>query len=243
MKKAICFLLFILVLCFAAAAAAEGPREVSVGDIITFGHYEQDNDPDNGPEPIEWIVLDIQDGRALLLSRYGLDAKPYHTELTEDVTWETCALRTWLNSDFLNEAFSEEEQAAILMTDVDNSLEQGYGDWSASGGNNTQDRIFLLSYAESNRYLGVKFWRDEDANKVEARVAPTAYAIHTGADPSSTMQTADGDATAWWWLRSPGEVQILAACVTGGGSLHNSGVNTDGCADRPALWINLDSDI
>ena len=127
------------------------------GDIITFGHYEQDNNLDNGPEPIEWIILDYDEAthRALLLSRYGLEAKPYNTEEV-GTTWEKCTLRSWLNDEFLNAAFSTEEQSAILVTDVDNSDGQCYNGWGTSGGNNTQDRIFLLSYAEANKYLGVE---------------------------------------------------------------------------------------
>ena len=88
--------------------------------MIPFGHYEQDNNPGNGPEPIEWLVLDIQDGKALLLSKYGLEAKAYNTKFV-DITWENCTLRTWLNGEFLAKAFSAEEQSAILLTEVDNS--------------------------------------------------------------------------------------------------------------------------
>ncbi|MBR0513571.1 MAG: hypothetical protein IJK06_04885 [Clostridia bacterium] len=244
MKKLIVAILLLAMLFSVALAEETLPdlSNISVGDVITFGHYEQDNNPDNGAEPIEWIVLDVQGGRALLLSKYGLDAKPFHSKLT-GATWETCTLRAWLNSDFLNAAFNAEEQSLILITDVDNGSDQGYKDWDSSGGNNTQDRIFLLSYYESNQYLGVKFWQDEDANKVEARVAPTEYAVSLGADTSTTMQTAEGEATVWWWLRSPGEIQSVAACVTSGGSLRNSGLNADGCADRPAFWLNLNPDI
>ena len=72
MKKLIIAILILFML-YAVAAAEELTRnttDISVGDIITFGHYEQDNNLDNGAEPIEWIVLDVQDGKALLLSKY-----------------------------------------------------------------------------------------------------------------------------------------------------------------------------
>ena len=157
MRKAIGFLMLVLVLCFAVMANAEEPQKVSVGDIITFGRYEQDNITIFGPEPIEWIVLDVQDGKALLLSRYGLYPQKYNTEWIA-VTWENCTLRAWLNDDFLNEAFSSEEQSSILVTEVDNSDAQCF-DWTTvegdktTGGNNTEDKIFLLSCAEANQYL------------------------------------------------------------------------------------------
>lgn len=76
---------------------------VEVGDTIEFGEYEQDNKSDK--EPIEWNVLDIQDNKALIISKYGLDAKKYNEEY-QSVTWENCTLRKWLNEDFYNEAFS-----------------------------------------------------------------------------------------------------------------------------------------
>ena len=140
----------------------------AAGDMILFGRYEQDNNLDNGTEPIEWLVLDVsEDGKqALLISKYGLDVKQYNTSY-EKKTWETCSLRTWLNTDtteeksFLSTAFTEDEQKKILTTAVDNSSSQGF-DWTTegastnpSGGNDTQDRIFLLSYAEANTYFGV----------------------------------------------------------------------------------------
>ena len=211
--------------------------------MITFGYYEQDNNLDNGPEPIEWIVLDVQDGKALLLSKYGLDAKLYNDEFA-DVTWEACTLRTWLNSDFLNAAFSETEQRVILLTDVDNSDDQGF-DWTTivrnqiTGGNNTQDFIFLLSYAEANRYLGV-IWEGDSNTK--SRVTPTAYAMANGARTWNKDLTADGEPAGWWWLRSPGYNQSNAAYVHSGGSLGGRNAYSGGGVARPALWANLESD-
>ena len=60
----------------APAVATKVPRfaSVAVGDVITFGTYEQDNNPDNGPEPNEWVVLDVKDRKALVISKEG------HTE-------------------------------------------------------------------------------------------------------------------------------------------------------------------
>ena len=210
-----------------------------VGSVVTFGRYEQDNNTDNGAEEIEWIVLDVQDGKALLLSRYGLDAKPYNKE-PEDITWESCTLRAWLNGDFLKTAFSAQEQSAILMTDVDNSKAQGYSGYSTNGGKNTQDKIFLLSYAEANRFLGVT---KDDRNNTKSRVKPTAWAIKNGAYTSISNKTAEGDAAGWWWLRSPGGIQDCAASVVGVGSLNSLGVNNEAGGVRPAFWLDLESDV
>ena len=205
--------------------------------IIRFGRYEQDNNSENGRETIEWIVLDVDEknNKALLLSRYGLSNKPYNDTYT-DVTWEKCTLRGWLNDKFLNSVFTEKEQAAILTTKVDNSASQGY--WKTNGGNNTKDKIFLLSYVEASRYLGVI---SENANNTKARVAPTAYAMAQGAWISDSDKTEDGKPAGWWWLRSPGSIQSRAAVVGGDGLLNDLALD-GGIVIRPALWIDLESD-
>ena len=204
---------------------------------MTFGLYEQDNNLSNGKEPIEWIVLDVQDGKALLLSRYGLDVMPYNTK-REEITWENCTLRKWLNGSFLQTAFTEKEQSAILTTAVDNSEAQGYVGWrSISGGNNTQDKIFLLSCKEANQYLEV----DYTGQNTESRVRPTAYAVQRGAWISNDYKTAEGRAVGWWWLRSPGDNQGRAAGVNIDGALSSRNADEENACVRPAFWLDLES--
>ena len=96
------------------------------GDYIVFGRYEQDGDLSNGPEPIEWEIVAEENGRMLLISRYILDCQPYNTEL-EDVTWETCSLRAWLNDYFYNTAFNSVEQNRILSVTLSNPDNAYYG--------------------------------------------------------------------------------------------------------------------
>lgn len=93
---------------------AEYRSRPTAGNVVTYGHYEQDNDTANGKEPIEWVVLDVQGDKALLISKYGLDVRPYNTEYNH-VTWEECTLRTWLNDTFLNAAFTPEGQQGFLL--------------------------------------------------------------------------------------------------------------------------------
>lgn len=210
-----------------------------LGSTVVFGHYEQDNNKANGPEEIQWIVLDYdeKEHKTLLLSRYGLDALPYNAEY-KAITWLECSLRRWLNENFLKSAFSAEERAAILKTAVDNSPSQGYDHWDTSGGINTHDYIFLLSYAEANRYLNVTF---NGSNNTKSCVAPTVYAISRGASSSSGSQTADGKPAGRWWLRSPGFLQLSAACVES--SLGDHRVDNREQVVRPAFWLNLEADI
>ena len=195
------------------------------GAIVTFGRYEQDGDADNGPEPIEWIVLDEQDGRVLLLSRYGLDCVPYHSRRAI-VTWEKSSLRHWLNREFLAATFDEGECQAVCKTRVDNSPAQGYRNYSANSGSDTMDMVFLLSYAEAWKYL---------PTNDERKTTSTAYAQANGAYCSPV------NGHCWWWLRSNGNHGTCAANVHYDGKLGDFLVHDPYAAVRPAIWVDLRS--
>lgn len=218
--------------------AAARDAKFAVGNYVSFGTYPQTK-AGNDATPIEWLVLARDGNKALLISRYGLDAQRYNKDTTS-VTWETCTLRTWLNGTFYNKAFSSAEQAAILTTNVDNSKNQCYSGWNTSGGNNTQDKVFLLSYAEANKYFGVTY---DNSSNTKSRVAPTAYAIAHGTWTISSNKTADGTDAGWWWLRSPGNYQDFAAVVDTDGSLRNIPVNYVSGSVCPALWVNIEMNV
>ena len=211
--------------------AAEEPAfempDVSVGDYITFGSYEQDNDESNGKEPIEWLVLDTDGDKALVISKYALDCQPYNEE-RENVTWETCTLRTWLNGSFYDEAFDASEQRMIQTSTVE---ADAYG---ADPGNDTNDKVFLLSLGEKDQFF--------DSN--DARMcAPTEYAIAQGVDRSSDWSSdckVDGIDTCSWWLRSIGWNSDEAASlfVDGDESYGSVGIRE---AVRPAMWVRLEA--
>lgn len=143
-----------------AAAADSGPyadeiaaiTAASVGDIVYFGNYEQDNNTSNGKEPVAWYVLDKSGGEATLLSVYLLDNQPYHEDWGNDITWEECTLRSWLNGTFYNAAFSVEEQAAVVNTNVVNADNPYYG---TKGGRDTMDKVWLLSLGEVEKYFHI----------------------------------------------------------------------------------------
>ena len=200
--------------------------EAEIGSYVFFGSYEQDNDTSNGKEDIEWIVLAKEDNRALVISRYVLDCRLYDPSMSE-VTWETCALREWLNGPFLD-AFSAEEQNSILDTTVTADRNPSFG---TPPGNDVTDKVFLLSITEVNRYFD-----SDKARKCE----PTDYAKAQGVWISSSRFT--GGEAAIWWLRSPGHLSDHAAIV-----LYDGAVNIEGRGVfnilggvRPALWIDLE---
>ncbi|MBR6089399.1 MAG: hypothetical protein IKP86_05650, partial [Anaerolineaceae bacterium] len=194
------------------------PLDLKAGEIFTFGRYEQDER--SGADPIEWQVLAVENGRALLISRYALEAMKYNEEY-EAVTWETCTLRSWLNGAFYGSVFNNEEKSRIAEVTNDNPDNAKY---RTDGGFSTVDRIFLLSIDEANKYF-----RNDDARMCRA----TFHAKQNGAN------TYNGN--AWWWLRSPGYGSDVAADVFPDGSVYDSGgyINNSGGSVRPAFWLNL----
>ena len=161
----------------------------------------------------------------------ALDVKPYHLT-REEVTWEDCSLREWLNSDFYNAAFSEDEQDSILMADVTADVNP---DYDTDPGQDTQDKVFLLSAAEAQDLFGSGRMYN-DSRKCEA----TAYAIENRADTSKSGHT-------FWWLRSPGSVtsgssSCKATYVDTGGQIQTFGEDVENdhqISVRPAIWISF----
>ncbi len=193
---------------------------VKVGDYITFGTYEQNN---VGAEKIEWKILDIRDGKALIISKYGLDCKPYN-EKDKGVTWESCTLRSWLNGVFYNTAFTAEDRLRIIETVIINTDNPNYG---TEGGNNTSDKVFLLSIEEVNKYFS---YRDE------RKVTRTEYAEKQGAGGND-------NGVSSWWLRTPGGGRANAACVNTNGDVDYNGiwVDSDKFVVCPVLWIDYET--
>lgn len=204
-------------------AAAVRDVAFQPGKIVQFGRYPQTTEG-NDDTMIEWQVLDRDGRNALLISRYGLDVQPY-TWPHAQVTWEQCTLRIWLNDTFANRAFSQKEQQAILMTTVANGSDEGY--WKTDGGNDTQDKIFLLSYRQAEQYFDVTIDNDEN---MKSRMQPTDYALAHGAGKLG------------WWLRSQGPERDTAARVYYVGALDYDFTGVEECV-RPALWVNIDSGV
>lgn len=195
------------------------------GASIIFGSYEQDNDLSNGAEPIEWRILKHEDGKLLLISRYGLDAKVYN-ETDGDTWWNSCTLRSWLNGDFYNTAFNETERGAIQLntTETEDNLQAAP---ATSGGYSISDFVFLLSGEEYTGYINF-----------DRRTEITEYARSQGA-------TVDTDGYARAWLRSPGGTQNAAQVVKPDGVVDPLGDYNYIVANavRPAIWVTVTPDI
>lgn len=204
---------------------------VRVGSYVTFGNYEQDNNMSDGREPIEWRVLAVDGDKVFLVSRYGLDLHLFHNT-DADVTWSDCDMRRWLNGTFLTSAFNSSEQSAIQTTAVYNDASTGYNfgkgkEINPKYGPDTSDKIFLLSWQETQWYL---------KGTSDMKCKATAYAAAHGA---KVMR----NGYCWWWLRSPGYTWHMALGINSEGKrvpgdqrVNNDGENTG--LVRPAMWVN-----
>lgn len=124
-------------------------------DTVLFGTYEQDGDASNGKENIEWIVLDKIDNQYLLLSKYVIDYCQFKKDRVEgiSISWNDSDIKTWSNYDFINSAFTDEEQKHILLNP----------DLLPS------EKVFLLSIDEILKYFGNEN-ENYDGVKIENRI-------------------------------------------------------------------------
>lgn len=208
-------------------------------------------------EPIKWRVLNRSGNDALLLADIALDDQKCNTNY-EDITWETSSMRSWLNGygasvnqpktdysrrNFINSAFTSTQKNAIKTTNVVNNNNIDYG---TAGGNNTSDKVFLLSESEvynTDMAEGYGFVKDSETDDEARRSRCSTYAYAMGTYRSYDTEYTKYNGNIWWWLRSPGIEGNYAAEVYKYGWGYRDGSYVDDTTDgvRPALHLNLAS--
>ena len=216
-------------------------------------------------DPIKWVVLEVKDGKALIISDLVIDAQAYQKDVTyaegDDKyhkensynpsgtlanNYKDSTIRNWLITTFYNTAFGDLQKEVIAMTVVDND-DKVIGDYT--NGNkffceDTEDKIFLLSKGEVKMYdsfneNGERMKKVTDYAKIQG-----AYSDENGGD--------------WWWLRTPtytsektygsgnNAVTIktpnksdTAHNIKVDGSIWSTVVTTDTGGVVPAMWINI----
>jgi hypothetical protein len=179
----------------------------------------------------QWRVLDVQSDKALLLTEDVIEKRCYNKIRTK-ISWEKCTLDHYLNGEFYKK-FSSREQAMILETENTNASNQWFG---GKGGNDTKDKVFLLSIEQVVGYFG-----DSGRLKNRKLKSKNKYSI---SDEFDTERVANYETVAWrWWLRSPGDGNRYAVYVDSNGYLNMLGyyVDDEDGGVRPALWLNLKS--
>ena len=174
-----------------------------VGDVLEFGVY--------GNADLEWIVIDKTEDKMLLLLKYGLGYENVAYHKANSFTWETSSTRSWLNSSFYNDTFSSLEKDIILISDVTADKNPNY---STEQGNDTKDKVFLLSVLEAQKYFA-----SDDDRKCTFK-------------PNGNW--------CYWWLRTNGSDSKIETLIDGAGRISYPGWPGDNiiCALRPAVWID-----
>ena len=180
-------------------------RRVEVGRYIKFGNYPQS--ANGATQPIEWQVLEKENDKMLVVSKYGLEARLFDSESNN---WADSEIRKWLNGEFYNKAFTDQEKKSIKFSNLSDV--------------STIDNVFLLNKEEADKYF---------ANDEKRKCKVTDYAMKNGAWVA-------GNDYSVWWLRSPYSNCISIVCLVdfNGCSLFSS-VHFGDFLVRPALWINL----
>ena len=238
----------------AARRTLKNPSRNSEGvvtwDCVYFGNYPQSDATGMTKEPIKWRVLFVNGDDAFLIADRNLDVQRYN-DISADVTWETCTMRSWLNGyggssnvcgtdytndNFIDRAFTDSEQSAIRDTTVENKDNPEYG---TDGGMDTIDKVFLLSYDEvTNPDYG---FSGDYSEWDEARNSKNTAYVAAGGTIGSLMPS-EGH-TSCWWLRSPGDSSYCAMGVDHDGYVDQGGrdVRRNNYAVCPALHLNLSS--
>lgn len=214
----------------------------NVNDIVTFGTYKD--------EPLEWYILETNGSEVVLLSKNSVRKSTHYNMdetghgLSVPVTWETCSIRKWLNEDFYTDAFTESEQLVIKTSILENNDNPYYGtrgngeegEKYPSGGNNTEDKVYLLSLEDIEKYWGITV--DDFATYWESKKKD--YLTY-----GATCNEASGgilDIGVQWMLRSPGTTSGGPAHVSEWGGVDYRFVKTAGGLDgdvRPVIKVGL----
>lgn len=206
------------------AVVGEG---VCKGATVRFGKYEQDNNQNNGAEALDWTVLDVKDGKALVISKYVLAFGRYDENFPHKSSWADSDMRVFLQR-FASAAFTADQQAQIAATTVNGAANPIYG---TADNSSASDQVFLLSAAEIEQYF---------ANDLDRMAPCTEYALYQHGNPPDSGLRHMEMGTSYWWTRTPGVFDNGSAYVHYTGSVRYDGMmrgNTI-CGIRPAMWVD-----
>ncbi|MEI6579151.1 MAG: DUF6273 domain-containing protein [Eubacteriales bacterium] len=188
-------------------------------------------------EPIKWRVLSNTEGILFVMAEKILDNKVYNS-ISAPTTWETSSLRSWLNNDFYNAVFTSVEKALInesVVVNEDNPI------LSTEGGNDTKDKLFVLSFSEAILAFN-------DGGLVSS--SPNSLLQAKGTDYSKSqgiwVETYAGDPNigySVWWLRTVGNTESKGSVVGADGvpDCTHSAIIDEAFGIRPAFNINASS--
>lgn len=222
MKRLLAAALAFIMMMSLCCQVAFAEEEDDYNNLFFFGHYPlEDKDNYYGDQAIGWWILydDEEAEKALLISFYAIDTQVFDVS---GASWENSSIRHWLNNDFYYSAFTEEEQQMILTTTVKNGKAENYSEWDTDGSKDTEDKVFLLSAAESLKYL-------PDRSK--------CYYTPYAQDAAGKIFKETGS----YWLRSPGKKSGEMAIFDNGKIASMAAKKTTGVC--PAIWVDYSQDM
>ena len=231
-RKVLVFLaLLFTVTCLPASKADADDTEIKAGDTIVFGTYPQEEGSQNYQE-LNWRVLAVEEGEALLLTEECIEAMPFlqaFPDSPEDdlrTSWRDSTIREWLNSVFVSECFTPEDERKLVERTVQYPDLEKESDMPSG---ETRDRVFLLSEREVRKYLPSRASRKAGGSNAAVEGEPALF----------LSELTD---TAFWWLRSPGDEDYCAQTVGAEGSVASGGylVSRPDIGVRPAVWMKVD---
>ncbi|MDR1537836.1 MAG: DUF6273 domain-containing protein [Clostridiales bacterium] len=201
--------------------ATEVETITKAGDTASFGSYYG--------KPIEWqaLAVDATAQKALLVPKEMVGYRSFN-DIGEGVTWENSSIRKWLNNEFYNTAFSEQQKAFILESDLENKANSEY---NVGGGATTKDKVFLLSIDEAAKYFSGDDSRVVKVNFTEQQIAGIAQDLANRSNAKYTVTSADAiseltsynGTTDWWWLRTSGRELTRVPAISHSGSVYTVG--------------------
>lgn len=209
-------------------------------DCVYFGKYPQSGTNESNPEPIKWRVLKVKDNIAFLHADQNLDVLQFHTE-HQAVYWKDATVRAWLNNDFINRAFTADEQAAIIPSSL---IPENSPAYEEAKDKSQKDQIILLAYDEIlNPEYGFSPETWADNAKVRTN---TAYVASGGKLQSSDLMSEAGESNSYF-LRTPNDfsgIEDVDIVFPDGRVFYCGGyVNEKGHGICPALRLDLNSEV
>ncbi len=194
--------------------------EFEVESEIEFGQFPTDLTYELNP--IKWKMIAKEKDRALLISTYGLIGIRNNEESYLG-TWEESKIRRFLNKDFYNIAFSNSEKRQIIKSHLEN---KGQKKLRRPDGKETQDKVFMLSIEEVERYLkgdleSIRKAKITKYAKSKARLERARY--------------------SYWYTRTGGPegYYLLAKIDCEDGAVDCVGDTYSNDVIRPAIWVKI----
>ena len=215
-----------------AKVLKEKIRNLEMYDTFYFGETEQDNNLENGAEPIEWIILEKTEDKVFVISKKVLEWLTFcefddevivGNEKTGSKNWFTWKIernqqRAWLHDQLYVNGFTDNEKELIMVTHnvtEDLTITQV---WELE----SDDYLYVPTKEEVEKSMGTRSKAAEMTAYVAAKSGKTGY--------------------CWWTLRNRSEKEGLymdyVLQITDKGEFIDA--HTDVPAGvRPVMWLDI----